>query len=121
MSLHPDIALFKSDRALLAAGMPVDARGEHGATALHWACWKGYADLVEILLKHGASLVIQDRQFQGTPPRWFGHGVHNCSECDSDYAGVARLLIAAGAIIPTVDLPTGRPEVDAVLREHGLI
>src|SRR5947207_1355166 len=28
-------------RGLLAAGLPVNARGEHGGTALHWACWKG--------------------------------------------------------------------------------
>jgi len=28
---------------------------------------------------------------------------------------------AAGVTIPSVDLPTGRPDVDAVLREHGLI
>jgi hypothetical protein len=30
-------------RALLAAGVPVDSRGHYGGTALHWACWKGYA------------------------------------------------------------------------------
>src|ERR1022692_2998775 len=107
-------------RALLAAGMPVDARGDMGATALHWACWKGYADLVELLLNHGASLTIEDRQFDGTPPGWFGHGVHNCDEGAGDYPQVARLLIAAGATIPTVDLPTGKPDVDAVLRERGL-
>jgi ankyrin repeat protein len=108
-------------RALLAAGLPVDARGEAGATALHWACWKGYADLVKLLLDHGASLTMEDQQFHATPPGWFGHGVRNCDEKGGDYPEVARLLIAAGATIPTVDLPTGKPDVDAVLREHGLI
>ena len=108
-------------RALLSAGVPVDSRGDTGATALHWACWKGYADLVEMLLAGGASLTIEDQEFHGTPPGWFGHGVHNCGECGGDYPGVARLLIAAGATIPKVDLPTGKPEVDAVLREHGWI
>jgi ankyrin repeat protein len=134
---HPDIAASpgaerllpdltaghrtSSVRALLAAGLPVDARGDLGGTALHWACWKGYADLVEILLANGASLTIEDQQFHGTPPGWFGHGVHNCNEPGGDYAQIARLLIAAGATIPTVDLPTGKPDVDALLREHGLI
>jgi hypothetical protein len=74
-----------------------------GATALHWACWKGYADLVEILLERGASLSIEDEQFHGTPPGWFGHGLEHCGEGGGDYAGVARLLIAAGAAIETID------------------
>jgi hypothetical protein len=47
--------------------------------------------------------------------------VHNCDEGAGDYPQVARLLIAAGATIPTVDLQTGKPDVDAVLRERGLI
>lgn len=122
--LLPDLTMSHRTaavRALLAAGLPVNARGEMGATALHWACWKGYADLVELLLQHGASLTIEDQQFHGTPPGWFGHGVQNCDEAGGDYPQVARLLIAAGATIPAVGLPTGKPEVDAVLREHGLI
>src|ERR1019366_5830128 len=93
----------------------------HDALPIYWACWKGYADLVELLLNHGASLTIEDRQFHGTPLGWFGHGVHNCDEGAGDYPQVARLLIAAGATIPTVDLPTGKPDVDAALRERGLI
>jgi len=122
--LLPDLTMSRRTsavRALLAAGVPVDARGEMGATALHWACWKGYADLVQLLLERGASMTIEDQQFQGTPPGWFGHGVHNCNEGTGNYAEVARLLIAAGATIPRVDLPTGKADVDAVLRERGLI
>jgi ankyrin repeat protein len=120
----PDLASsHRTDgvRGLLAAGFPVDARGGHGGTALHWACWKGYADIVKLLLENGASLTIKDFAFEGTPPGWFGHGTQNCGESGGDYAGVARLLIAAGAEIPQRDLPTGRPDVDAVLLEHGLI
>jgi ankyrin repeat protein len=122
--LLPDLASnhrTAAVRALLTAGLPVDARGELGATALHWACWKGYADMVELLLRHGAPLTIEDEQFHGTPPGWFGHGVRNCHEGEGDYPQVARLLIAAGVTIPSTDLPTGNPDVDAVLREHGLI
>jgi ankyrin repeat protein len=122
--LLPDLATShrtSAVRGLLAAGIPVDTRGELGGTALHWACWKGYADLVKLLLDHGASLEIEDQQFHGTPPGWFGHGVHNCGEDSGDYAQVARLLIGAGAKIPSVDLPTGKADVDAVLRQHGLI
>lgn len=105
-------------RALLAAGLPVDARGEHGATALHWACWKGYADLVTLLLQHGASLDIQDEQFHARPRGWFGHGLENCCEEGGDYLGVARALIDAGAEMPLEDTD---PAVHALLREHGLV
>ena len=122
--LLPDLAIShrtSAVRALLAAGMPVDARGELGGTALHWACWKGYADLVEVLLRQGASLTAEDHQFHGTPAGWFAHGLATCSEHTGDYPQVARLLLAAGATIPSRDIPTGNDEVDAVLREHGLI
>ena len=122
--LLPDLAAAhhtSAIRALLAAGLPIDGRGELGATALHWACWKGYADLVEVLLEHGASLTSQDQQYHATSAGWFGHGVRNCGEAGGDYAGVARLLLAAGATIAAADIPTGNADVDAVLREHGLI
>ena len=51
----------------------------------------GYADLVEMLLENGASLTIEDQQFHGTPPGWFGHGVHNCDE------GAATILGLRGS------------------------
>jgi len=82
----------------------VNAPGELGATALHWACWKGFADLVEILLANGASLTAEDAEFHGTPAGWLAHGSRNCHEGGGDYAAAARLLIAAGAVIPAQDL-----------------
>src|SRR5262249_31406065 len=71
--------------ALLAAGVPVNARGTHGGTALHWACWKGHSDLVKLLLEHGASLTIQDLQFHAPPSGWLHHGAENCSNPDGEY------------------------------------
>jgi ankyrin repeat protein len=108
-------------RALLAAGVAVDTPGDYGGTALHWACWKGYADLVKMLLDHGAPLTIEDNEFHATPTGWFSHGLRNSLERDGDYPQVARLLLAVGATIAAGDMPTGDPTVDAVLREHGLI
>ena len=55
-------------RGLLAAGVPVDAPGDHGGTALHWACWKGYADLVKMLLDAGASLTMKTTHFMRRRP-----------------------------------------------------
>lgn len=121
--LIPDLANSHGTdavRVLLAAGLPVDARGEMGATALHWACWKGYPDLAKLLLEAGASLVARDSTHHGTPADWLTHGLNNCGE-GGDYAGVARLLLAAGAVLPPNEVPTGNTEVDAVLREYRLI
>jgi ankyrin repeat protein len=99
-------------RTLLAAGVPPNTIAPDGdATALHWACWKGYADLVKLLLDHGAALNIEDKEFHGTPAGWFSHGFVNSPERDGDYVETARLLVAAGAAIE----PTGDPTVDAAL------
>jgi ankyrin repeat protein len=121
--LLPDLAqnhATESVRALLNAGVPIDARGDMGETALHWACWKGYADLAKLLVEQGASLTAEDSQYNGTPPGWFSHGVKNSAE-NGDYAGVARVLVAAGAKFLPADVPTGNDDVDAVLREAGVI
>ncbi len=108
-------------RGLLAAGLPINAGGEHGGTALHWACWKGYADLVKLLLDHHAALDIKDQSFHAPPSGWLHHGTQNCGEPGGDYPEVARLLIAAGDPMEGCNTPTGNAEVDAVLREHKLI
>ena len=91
--LLPDLAAAhrtEGVRELLALGVPVNATGEHGATALHWACWKGYADLAELLLVNGASLTATDSTYHATPAGWLDHGRDNCGE--GDYAAVERLL-----------------------------
>jgi hypothetical protein len=108
-------------RALLAAGMPVNSRDGSGPTALHWASWKGYADLVKLLLDHGASLTIEEAGFQGAPADWFEHGLRNCKEEGGDHPEVARLLLVAGVTFSPGNLPTCNAAVDAVFREHGLI
>lgn len=105
-------------RKLLEAGFPVGAKGELGATALHWACWQGYADLVDLLLRHGASLDVRDGQFDGTPPGWFMHGLHNCQHGRGDYVATAKILRQAGAHFAAGDLPTGNQAVDAILLEE---
>ena len=106
--------------ALLAAGIGVDERGEHGATALHFACWNGAHTLVELLLARGADTRIADRTFHAAPGGWLLHGAQFCSEPRGDYAAALRALLAADAPV-VADGPTGRAEVDAILRERGLL
>ena len=108
-------------RGLLAMGVPVGARGEHGASALHWACWNGFPELVKILLGAGASVTMEDQQYQGTPAGWTCHGLRFHEGAAGDYAEVARLLLGAGAVFAAGDVPTGTAEVDAVLGEFGVV
>ena len=119
----PDLVMNRHTsavRALLAKGVDVNTRGDAGGTALHWACWKGYPDLVRLLLDHGASLTIEDDEYHAPPAGWFHHGSTNCTEGTGDYPQIARLLHAAGAFQES-EVPTGNSDVDAVLRELGVI
>ena len=50
----------KSVRDSLASGVPIDLVDHAGQTALYYACERGYTELVELLLKHGASHTITD-------------------------------------------------------------
>jgi ankyrin repeat protein len=102
-------------RALLKAGVPTDTLGDYDCTALHWACWKGYADLVEVLLEYGASLTIEDGTYHATPVGWFSHGLQNSVERDGDYPQTARILLAAGVGRKEFQVPSGDDAVDAVL------
>ena len=93
--LLPELASNRSEsgvRAMLAAGVPVDTRGEHGGTALHWACWKGYSEIVGLLIGHGASLTIKDTSYDAPPFGWYEHGLENSHERNADYPGTLRLL-----------------------------
>lgn len=129
--VHPDDYRLLTDlaqhhrtdsiRGLLAAGIPVDALGEHGATALHWACWKGYADLAQLLLENGASLTIHDGSYNAVASGWLFHGLHNCGDRSGDYPATLRLMLAAGAPVPESDMPSGDPVIDGILREQGLL
>ncbi len=40
---------LRAVKAMLAAGWPVDARGQHHATPLHWAAWNGNSEMVREL------------------------------------------------------------------------
>ncbi|BHF62690.1 hypothetical protein SprV_0200567500 [Sparganum proliferum] len=46
--------------------LAVDAANEHGNTPLHYACFWNYQDIAELLIKHGASLV-QENKYGATP------------------------------------------------------
>jgi hypothetical protein len=100
----PDAALNENVdavRLMLRAGWPVDARGQHGATALHWAAFHGHPTLTREILKAGPALEIEDRDFQGTPLFWAVYGsVHGWRCRTGDYVGTVEALLNAGAKAP---------------------
>jgi hypothetical protein len=102
-------------RLMLECGWPVDARGQHQATPLHWAAFHGNAEMTATILRFNPPLEATDADFQGTPLRWAIHGSeHGWHSRTGDYAAVVATLIRAGARRP--DLITGSAVVQDVLR-----
>jgi ankyrin repeat protein len=106
---------------MLELGFDPAARSPNGGTALHCAAWMGSAECVEAVLRYpaGRALIdVRDPAFGSTPLGWCTHGARNSGKRNADYAGVARLLIAAGARVePRMveeDLPD---ELGAVIEE----
>ena len=113
-----DIAAVKR---MLAAGWPVDVRGQHGGTPLHWAAWRGDSEMVREVLRRGAPVDVRDHDYDGTPLHWAIYAsVHGWHPDRGDYAGAVEELIRAGATPPalTDDLEGSEP-VRAVLRRAG--
>jgi ankyrin repeat protein len=88
---------------MLDVGFDPAAPGPDSGTALHCAAWNGRADLVELILRHPAfrpELVNAAEPTHGsTPLGWCCHGSTNGRNPKGDFAAVARLLIAAGAVV----------------------
>ena len=105
-------------RVMLAAGLPVDARGQHGATPLHWAAFHGNAAMAREILRHNPPLELQDADFRGTPLGWALHGSEHGWYCRTgDYPATVEALLKAGATRP--DNPKGTEAVRAVLQRYG--
>jgi ankyrin repeat protein len=107
---------IKAVRLMLEAGWPLDARGQHGGTALHWAAWLGNADIVRLLLRHGPPIEDASNDFGATPLGWAIHGSeHGWRRHAGDYPAVVQLLCDAGAKLP--NQPAGTEAVKDVLRK----
>ena len=107
-------------RLMLAAGWPPDARGQHGATPLHWAAWHGNAEMVGELLRHHPPLDAADNDYNGSPLGWAMHGSENSWHKETgDYAATVEALLRAGA--KSLDSKTGHgtPAAREALRRYG--
>lgn len=133
VTLHPDLAVqlspglaaklahaarnndSKAVRLMLEAGWPVDARGQHDGTPLHWAAFHGNLEMTHLLLRKNPPLELEDADFHATPLGWAIHGSeHGWHAATGNYAGVVDALLRAGAKAPKE--PAGTPEVKTVLQ-----
>jgi ankyrin repeat protein len=84
--------------AMLACGFdPNRGDDEIGKTALHAAAHEGRADAVRVLLSHGASVSVRDREFRAQPLVWAADGARSHGHNGRDYRTVGRLLLDAGS------------------------
>jgi ankyrin repeat protein len=130
--MHPDAAktLSETDRQklpdaaktnntgavglMLQAGWPVDAPGEMGATALHWAGFNGNAEMTREILRFHPTLELKSRDYQGTALAWtlFGSG-NGWHRNTGAYVETVQALLQAGAMLPPS--PEDLEPSDAVL------
>ena len=106
-------------RLMLDAGWPVDARGQHGATALHWAGFHGNAVMMREILKHRPPLEALTEEFPGTPLDWTVYGSrHGWNPQRSDHTGTVEALLEAGAKI-RANMEHATDAVRDVLRRYN--
>src|SRR6185503_6529073 len=88
-------------RVMLAAGLPVDALGQHRATPLHWAGFHGNAEMAREILRYNPPLERPDADFQGTPLGWAIYGSEHGWYCRTgSYPATVEVLLKAGAKLP---------------------
>jgi ankyrin repeat protein len=106
-------------RLMLEAGWPVDVRGRHGGTPLHWAAWHGNVEMVRRILRHDPPLETRDHDFDATPLGWAIHAsTHGWHPETGDYAGTVETLLRAGAR-PPERADDGSDAVRAALERHA--
>ena len=106
-------------RLMLAAGWPVDARGEYDMTPLQWASWHGNAEMVREILRHHPQLEL-NCQHGITALGAALHGSVNGWHRDTgDYEATVEALLSAGAKTPRVtDDLEASGSVRDLLRRH---
>ena len=63
-------------RAVLEAGVDVNATNDYGSTALFFAADRGEVEIVRLLLENGADPNVTDTFYGATPLTWAGMNEH---------------------------------------------
>lgn len=111
---HPDVAAF-----LLERGACLGAHGDQGFTPLHTAAWYGHPEMLAWLLQRGAPLE-EKNDYGGTVLDGTCWGAVHAPVPGVDYLPILARLIDAGADLSAVTpFPTGRTDLDRLLRERA--
>ncbi len=108
---HDDVVEYLLDR-----GADLTAAATTGLTGLHWAVVGRQLSTVELLLARGADLE-QANAYGGTALGAATWCVVNHQAFD--YGPVVEALLRSGADVRQADFPTGRADVDDLLRRYG--
>jgi Ankyrin repeats (3 copies) len=97
---------------MLDLGIPLETRGDNGATALHAAAYSGSADTVRLLLDRGANIEARDTTWNSTPLEWaaVGSGERPRNAQEPDWAETVRVLLASCASTDGITLAPGDPK-----------
>ena len=98
--------------AMIACGFDPNRGDESiGKTALHVAAMEGWPEAVRLLLDHGGSVAVRDREFNAPPLIWAAEGSRT-SRAGRDHAAVGRLLLDAGS---PVEWQTGAEPAESIV------
>ena len=98
--------------AMIDSGFDLNrADASIGKTALHIAAMEGWPEAARLLLAHGASVAMRDREFNAPPLIWAAEGSRT-SRAGRDHAAVGRLLLDAGS---PVAWQTGAEPAEAIV------
>ena len=103
---------------MIELGFDPRATGHDSGTALHLAAWEGSVPAVAAILRHPSApelITLHDAHYGATPLGWCCYGSLHGNRA-GNHAGVARLLIGAGARAG-VDAGEASPAVRAAIAE----
>ncbi len=104
---------------MLDLGFEARVTGPDYADALHWAAFLGNVQMVQALLRHNPPIGVRETSYNGTPLEWCVYGsLHGWMKDKGDFPTTTQLLLDAGERFEPAGLPTGREDVDNVLRAY---
>jgi ankyrin repeat protein len=102
---------------MLDLGFDPLARGVENWEPIRWAAFHGNAEMTRLLLPHNPPLGVKDPTYGGPPLGQCIYGsLHGWMRGKGDFPATVRLLIEAGDPVDESWLPTGRDDIDSVIR-----